>query len=153
MLSLFAGPTRVYLLSLFFSCSHFFYCWVLIFALSPCYILSYMFWEMMHWYVMGLSCKSNIYVSWSTSELSVKLAPWNQFNFSSKIFYWPLQDGTSFVDCLCFFVLCLLCLCMRLFIRALWSPAGKGLPSWLSFVASYCEFVTFLLVSWVRCGT
>ena len=24
-------------------------CWVLIFALSPCYILIYMFWEMMHW--------------------------------------------------------------------------------------------------------
>ena len=27
----------------------FIYCWVLIFALSPCYILIYMFWEMMHW--------------------------------------------------------------------------------------------------------
>ena len=36
---------------------------------------------------------------------------------------------------------------------ALRSPAGKGLTSWLSFVVSYCEFVTFLLVSWVRCGT
>ena len=42
---------------------------------------------------------------------------------------------------------------MRLFIRALWSPAGKGLTSWLSFVVSNCEFVTFPLVSWVRCGT
>ena len=31
-------------------------------------------------------------------------------------------------------VLCLLCLCARLFICALWSPAGKGLTSWLSFV-------------------
>ena len=27
------------------------------------------------------------------------------------------------------------------------------LTSWLSFVVSDCEFVTFLLVSWVRCGT
>ena len=27
----------------------FIYCWVLIFALSPCYILIYMFYEMMHW--------------------------------------------------------------------------------------------------------
>ena len=45
-------------------------------------------------------------------------------------------------------VLCLLCLCARLFICALWSPAGKGLTSWLSFVVSNCEFVTFLLVSW-----
>ena len=36
---------------------------------------------------------------------------------------------------------------------ALWSPAGKGLISWLSFVVSDCEFVTFPLLSWVRCGT
>ena len=40
----------------------------------------------------------------------------------------------------------------RLFIGALWSPAGKGLTSWLSFVVSNCEFVTFHLVFWVRCG-
>ena len=33
-------------------------------------------------------------------------------------------------------VLCLLCLCAGLFICALWSPAGKGLTSWLSFVVS-----------------
>ena len=50
-------------------------------------------------------------------------------------------------------VLCLVCLCARLFICALWSPAGKGLTSWLSFVVYNCEFVTFPLVSWVRCGT
>ena len=41
----------------------------------------------------------------------------------------------------------------RLFICALWSPAGKGLPFWLSFVVSNCEFVTFPLVSCVKCGT
>ena len=35
---------------------------------------------------------------------------------------------------LCFSVLCLLYLCARLFICALWSLAGKGLISWLSFV-------------------
>ena len=52
-----------------------------------------------------------------------------------------------------FSVLCLLCLCRCLFICALWSPAGKGLTSWLSFVVSNCEFVTFQLVSLVRCGT
>ena len=34
-----------------------------------------------------------------------------------------------------FSVLCLLCLCARLFICALWSPAGKGLTFWLSFVS------------------
>ena len=32
---------------------------------------------------------------------------------------------------------------MRLFIDALWSPAGKGLISWLSFVMPNCEVVTF----------
>ena len=40
----------------------------------------------------------------------------------------------------------------RLFVNALWSPAGKGLTSWLSFVMSNCDVVTFPLVSWVRCG-
>ena len=35
-----------------------------------------------------------------------------------------------------FSVLCLLFLCERLFMCALWSPAGKGLTSWLSFVVS-----------------
>ena len=58
------------------------------------------------------------------------------------------------MDLLCFYsVLCLLGLCARLFICALWSSAGKVLNSWLSFVVSNCEFVTFPLVSWVRCGT
>ena len=45
------------------------------------------------------------------------------------------------------------CVLSRLFIAALWSPAGKGLTSWLLLVM----FIVFLLfshaVSWVRCGT
>ena len=36
-------------------------------------------------------------------------------------------------------VLFLLCFRTCLFINALWSPAGKGLASWLSFVMSNCE--------------
>ena len=43
--------------------------------------------------------------------------------------------------------LCYLCLVFvmlsRLFITALWSSAGKGLTSWLLFVMSSCDFVTF----------
>ena len=31
----------------------------------------------------------------------------------------------------------------RLFIAALWSSAGKGLASWLLFMMSNCDFVTF----------
>ena len=52
----------------------------------------------------------------------------------------------------CFCLVVLLCFHARLFIGALWSPAGKGLTSWLSFVMSNCDVVTFPLVSWVRCG-
>ena len=52
-----------------------------------------------------------------------------------------------------FSVLCLLCLCGCLFICALWSPAGKGLNSRLSFVVYNCEFDTFPFVSRVRCRT
>ena len=51
------------------------------------------------------------------------------------------------------YIVRLLCFLARLFIVALWSPAGKGLTSWLSFVMTNCEFVTFQLVSWVSCGT
>ena len=40
-------------------------------------------------------------------------------------------------------VVCLSCFCVRLFIVALWSPAEKGLTSWLSFVMSNCEFFYF----------
>ena len=49
-------------------------------------------------------------------------------------------------------VLFLLCFRVRLFIDILWSPAGKGQTSWLSFVMSNCEVVTFPFVFWVRCG-
>ena len=44
------------------------------------------------------------------------------------------------MDLYVFSVLCLLCLCVRLFICILWSRAGKGLTSWLLFVVSNCEF-------------
>ena len=58
------------------------------------------------------------------------------------------------MDLLCFCsVLCLLCLCARLFICALWSPTGKGGDLLALVCGVYCEFVTFPLVSWVRCGT
>ena len=41
------------------------------------------------------------------------------------------------MDLLCFCsVLCLLCHCVRLFICALWSPAGKGLTSWHWYAGS-----------------
>ena len=70
-------------------------------------------------------------MSWSTSELRVRLAPLNRFKPSSKIFYWPFQGGTSFVDllCLCFCsVLCLLCF-VRVCLYVLRGHLlGKGWP-------------------------
>ena len=44
-----------------------------------------------------------------------------------------------------FSVLCLLCLYERLFICALWSPAGKGPTLWLSFMVSNCDFLISIL--------
>ena len=59
-----------------------------------------------------------------------------------KSLYWPFPGGTSFVDHLC--SLCLVFVMLScLFIAALWSPAGKELTSWLSFVMFNCVFVTF----------
>ena len=56
------------------------------------------------------------------------------------------------MDHLRYFCLVLLCFHAHLFVIALWSPAGKGLTSWLLFVMSNCDIDTFPLVSWVRCG-
>ena len=57
------------------------------------------------------------------------------------------------MDLLCFFCLTFVMpLCVSVYM-CLVSPAGKGLTSWLSFLVSYCEFVTFPLVSCVRYGT
>ena len=44
---------------------------------------------------------------------------------------------------LSYFCLVLLCFHACLFVDALWSPAGEGLTSWLSFVMSNCDVVTF----------
>ena len=55
------------------------------------------------------------------------------------------------MDHLCYFCLVFMLSCTSV-VDALWSPAGKGLISRLSFVMSYCDVVTFPLVSWVRCA-
>ena len=95
-----------------------------------------------------------LYVPCVTSELRVRLVhrltglspPIKYFTDHSK------EVLLLWIFYVFFSVLCLLCICMRLFICAFWLHAGKGLTSWLSFVVSSCEFVTLKLVSWVRCG-
>ena len=79
----------------------------------------------------------HVHVSWSKSELRVRLARREtSLSPTVKYFYWLFQGSASFVDNLCYFCLFLLCFRARLFINALWSPVGKGLTSWLSFVMS-----------------
>ena len=53
----------------------------------------------------------------------------------------------QFSDRLVFLIL------LRLLIAALWSPAGKGLASWLLLVMFIVFVLLFHVVSWVRCGT
>ena len=85
-------------------------------------------------------------MSWSTSELRVRSAcpetclspPVKYFTDRSKV---VLLLWIFYV----FSVLWLLCLCACLFICALWSPAGKGLTSWLSF---WCLTVSLSLSHW-----
>ena len=83
-------------------------------------------------FYLRFSCKPNIYVSWSTSELSelrVRLAPLNRSKPSSKIFYWLFQGGTSFVDILCVFLSCVCYVVVRVCLYVLSSHLlGKGWP-------------------------
>ena len=50
--------------------------------------------------------------------------------------------------------LCLVFLMLlRLFIAALWSPAGKGLASWPLLAMFIVFLLLFHVVYWVRCDT
>ena len=97
-------PTGVYLLDFFCSGIQFYY----IFVLSLFYILIYMFKEIMNWHVRGLSCKQNIYVSWSTSEQRVRLARRetglnNLLTVQRRCFFcWSFMLSLS---CICFVML------------------------------------------------
>ena len=64
----------------------------------------------------------------------------------NRLFLWIFYVFVLSYVCYVFVRVCLFVLCGR-------SPAEKGLTSWLSFVVSNCEFVTFPLASWVGCGT
>ena len=94
---------------------------------------------------MGLSCKPNIYVSLSASELRVRLArPETGLSpFVIIYIYWPFQDSASFVDHLCYFCLvfcyafvriCLLMSCGHLM--------GKGCGTWLYRFLIFALFLT-----------
>ena len=69
-------------------------------------------------------------------ELRVRFAPLNRFK-PARIFFTDRSKAVLLLWIFYVFVLSCVCyVCARLFICALWSPAGKGLTSWLSFVVS-----------------
>ena len=89
----------------------------------------------------------------SHDETFIALMSTKQRLTSSKIFFTDRSKSALLLWIVYVIsVLFLLCSRARLFIDALWSPAGKGMTSWLSFVMSNCKVVAFPLVSWVRCG-
>ena len=101
---------------------------------------------MKHWLVRGLPCKPNIYVSWSTSELRVRLAPLNRFKPSSKIFYWPFQSGTFIVDLLWCFLSCVCYVFVRVCLYVFCGHLlGKGWPLGSRL---WCLTVSFSLSHW-----
>ena len=81
--------------------------------------------------------QTNIYVSWNTSKLRVRLALGNWFKLSSKIFVLTVPRRYLRYFCLVFVML------LGLFMAAFSSPAGKELASWLTFVMFKCVFFHF----------
>ena len=64
-----------------------------------------------------------------TKYLCVLIPPVKYFTDRSKAVLLLWIFYVFVLSCVCY-------VCARLFICALWSPAGKGLTSWLSFVVS-----------------
>ena len=90
---------------------------------------------------------------WFTSELRARLAPLNSFKPSSKIFYWPFQVGTLLWIFYAFFCLVFtMSSCASVYMCFVVTCLERA--DFLAlFVVSNCKFVTFPLVSWVKCGT
>ena len=88
----------------------------------------------------------------STSELRVRFAR-RETSLSTPVKYFTDRSRAVlllwiiYVFCLVFVML----LCASVYLCL--SVTCLERASWLSFVVSNCEFVTFQLVSWVRCGT
>ena len=73
-------------------------------------------------------------------------APLNGFKPSSKIFYWPFQGRTSFVDLLCFF---LSCVCYAFVRVCLHAPCGHLLgKGWPLGFRLWCLTVRLSLSHW-----
>ena len=101
----------------------------------------------MHWYVRGLSCKPNIYVSWSTSELRVRLAPWNRFKHFSKIIL--LTVPRRYFFCGSFMIFFLSCVCYAFVRICLFVPCGHLLgKGWHLGSRLWCPILSLSLSHW-----
>ena len=90
---------------------------------------------------MQTKCLCILIHFWIKGEVG---APWNRFKPSSKIFLLSVPRRYFF----CGSVLCVLYLCARLFICALWSLLGKGWPLGTSL---WCITVILSLSYWYPC--
>ena len=86
-------------------------------------------------------------MSWSTSELRVRLAPLNRLKPSSKIFYWPLQCGILLLWI--FYVFVLSCVCY-VFVRVCLNVLCGHLlgKSWPFGSRLWCLTVSLSLSHW-----
>ena len=95
---------------------------------------------------MGLSCKPNIYVSWSKSEVRVMFALFNRFKPSRKIF----TDGSKAVLLLLiFYVFVLSCVCYVFVCVCLYVLCGHLLgKGWPFGSRLWCLTVSLSLSHW-----
>ena len=155
MLWLCVGPTGVYLLDFFCSGVQF----NLLLSPCPCFV-SLLYLDL---YVLG----GDALISWGSFVragcLCVLVRVWVGGEVGAVRPVWALQwsilltvPGRCFFCGSFVFLFCLVfaVFCARLFVCALWSPAGGGGTGLLALVCGvFCGFVAFPLVSWVRCGT
>ena len=123
--------------ALVFSCVYF---WVLIVDLSPFISLFVCIWR---WCIdkFGIFHANQIYVSWSTLELRVRLVSLNMFKPPSNALLTVPRRCFFFGSFLLFMLHVVVAMLSFLFLAALWSLAGKGLTSWLSCVLCFLLFL------------
>ena len=113
--------------------------------------LSLLYLLFMSWFICSRRCCMDKLGSFmQTKHLCILIHIWTKSEVGAvkpikPSIYWlfqVFQGSISFVDHLCYLYLVFVML-SRLFIAALWLPAGRRLISWILFVMFNCIFVTF----------
>ena len=95
---------------------------------------------------------------WLNDYTTALITWWNKQWYRKTSLSSPVFTDCSKAVLLLWILFCYLCflfvMLSCLFIAVLWSPAGKGLTSWLSCMWCFLAFLSLShVVSWVRCGT